>query len=232
VSNPPAGWQPYTIQPGDTLSRLATQRGTSVEQIVNVNCIANPDVINPSQSIFLPPLPGPTNTPVPPTPVPGQPPTNTPTNTPVPPQVVIQISGSINVANGQTGMKRQPDPNPVSGSYSGPSSHIPWLLVQVLGTAQVPGNMRYYPQSNAPQNGEPPVLSGGTWSVNVYLGSATSPPECFKLILVAADANASNIFSQNLRDGHVGGFMGLEELPNWVKELDVKNVSTGDSQQC
>lgn len=41
----------YTIQPGDTLSGIAAQYGTSVSSLVALNGIANPDVIYAGQTI-------------------------------------------------------------------------------------------------------------------------------------------------------------------------------------
>jgi LysM repeat protein len=43
----------YTIQPGDTLSGIAAQYGTSVPNLVALNGIANPDVIYAGQTIRI-----------------------------------------------------------------------------------------------------------------------------------------------------------------------------------
>lgn len=43
----------YTIQPGDTLSGIAAQYGTSVSNLVALNGIANPDVIYAGQTIRI-----------------------------------------------------------------------------------------------------------------------------------------------------------------------------------
>ncbi|RMH01044.1 MAG: LysM peptidoglycan-binding domain-containing protein, partial [Chloroflexi bacterium] len=53
---PPPGWQPYTIQAGDTLFNLALQTGTTVSQISSVNCLVN-NILTVGQTIWLPPLP-------------------------------------------------------------------------------------------------------------------------------------------------------------------------------
>ncbi len=56
---PPAGWLPYTVGPGDTLSELAVLAGVSQEQVMQVNCLASADLLV-GQVLYLPPLPTPT----------------------------------------------------------------------------------------------------------------------------------------------------------------------------
>ncbi len=51
----PAGWQSYTVRAGDTLSALAATRGTTVEQIMQVNCLGS-TMIRVGDTLFLPPL--------------------------------------------------------------------------------------------------------------------------------------------------------------------------------
>lgn len=50
----PAGWVAYVIQRDDTLSEIAARTGSSVEELVRVNCIANPRLIRPGTEIFVP----------------------------------------------------------------------------------------------------------------------------------------------------------------------------------
>lgn len=57
--SPPAGWVAYTVQPGDTLSELALLAGVTQEQVIQVNCLAAPELMA-GQVLFLPPLPTPT----------------------------------------------------------------------------------------------------------------------------------------------------------------------------
>ncbi len=83
---PPSGWMVYVVQVNDTLFSLASETGTSVEQVKLANCLEG-DTLVAGESIFLPSLP-PTDTPTPtptPTPVP------TPTVTPVPPSADLGI---------------------------------------------------------------------------------------------------------------------------------------------
>lgn len=44
----------YIIQPGDTLGRIATRAGSTVNEIMSMNSITNPNRISPGQEIFLP----------------------------------------------------------------------------------------------------------------------------------------------------------------------------------
>lgn len=41
----------YTVQPGDTLSKIASQYGTTVQELVDINNITNPNLIYPGQSL-------------------------------------------------------------------------------------------------------------------------------------------------------------------------------------
>jgi LysM repeat protein len=94
----------YIVQPGDTLSALATDFGTTVEDILVANGLTDPDAIQVGQTLIIPslvdrPLPTaaavsptvPTATPEPtstPEPTATRPPTETPippTETPIPP---------------------------------------------------------------------------------------------------------------------------------------------------
>ncbi len=61
----PAGTFAYTIQSGDTLFSLAQQFGTTVEQLIAINAIADPEDIPIGAVIFIPNAPTPTPTPVP-----------------------------------------------------------------------------------------------------------------------------------------------------------------------
>lgn len=80
VATSPDGWVAYSIQSGDSLSAIAATRGISIEQLQRVNCLADPDLILPGQTILVPPL-------SPAVPVP------TATNPPPPPQDISGSSG-------------------------------------------------------------------------------------------------------------------------------------------
>lgn len=151
----PSGWVPYRIQPGDTLATIATQRGVTIEQLRQVNCLQSADVrpntllLAPSQiaphsvpSIYiatptLPPLP--TATPVPATPV--LLPTVMPTLTVTPPLPPGQVSKPT--ATAQVTTAGQTEPPTSSHTQEGtqtPSTADPrpdlagqlWLMVVML----------------------------------------------------------------------------------------------------
>ena len=44
----------HTVRPGDSLARIASQYGTTVEAIVTANNLANPDRISVGQKLFIP----------------------------------------------------------------------------------------------------------------------------------------------------------------------------------
>jgi|GEM_PF-4283163 len=48
------GGSSYTVQSGDTLSEIARAHGTTVEELVKLNGIANPNLIRPGQKLKLP----------------------------------------------------------------------------------------------------------------------------------------------------------------------------------
>lgn len=50
----PEGWQPYTIKQGDNAFRLAFDRGISLEELAQVNCLANPQVLHVGNGLLLP----------------------------------------------------------------------------------------------------------------------------------------------------------------------------------
>lgn len=41
----------YTVQPGDTLSKIASEYGTTIQELVDINNITNPNLIYPGQSL-------------------------------------------------------------------------------------------------------------------------------------------------------------------------------------
>jgi serine/threonine protein phosphatase PrpC len=51
----PHDWVLYEIQEGDNVSKLATEYGISEQDIIEYNCLANPDIIYGGQTLYLPP---------------------------------------------------------------------------------------------------------------------------------------------------------------------------------
>jgi LysM repeat protein len=54
IPQPPAGWQLYAVEWGDTLTSLARNHGTTVEDIKRVNCLTD-EVIQAGEWLWLPP---------------------------------------------------------------------------------------------------------------------------------------------------------------------------------
>ncbi|MBI1880287.1 MAG: LysM peptidoglycan-binding domain-containing protein [Chloroflexi bacterium] len=55
----PSNWGAYTVQAGDTLFDLAAARGITPDRVIQVNCLASPDILE-GQQIYLPVLATPT----------------------------------------------------------------------------------------------------------------------------------------------------------------------------
>ena len=72
VPSPPFGWVLYTIQASDSLSAIGQATNTTVQQLQEVNCLEG-TLLSVGQQIWVPFSPVATNTPVPPTAVPGSP---------------------------------------------------------------------------------------------------------------------------------------------------------------
>lgn len=67
VISPPAGWVTYTVRRGDALSSIAARSGSTVEELMRVNCIDNPRFIVAGARIFVPREIAPPAAPPPPT---------------------------------------------------------------------------------------------------------------------------------------------------------------------
>lgn len=67
VVSAPAGWIPYVVPAGSTLSGIASATGTSISQLIIVNCIDNPNLVRAGQTIMVPRAPVATATPTMPT---------------------------------------------------------------------------------------------------------------------------------------------------------------------
>ncbi len=54
IPTAPAGWVSYQVQPGDSLSRLATSRNITLNQLMAVNCLVDPGFIVAGEELYLP----------------------------------------------------------------------------------------------------------------------------------------------------------------------------------
>ena len=59
----PAGWQPYTVQAGDTIGALAQKYGVSIEALTQGNCLISASLL-PNMVLWVPYLP-PSPSPIP-----------------------------------------------------------------------------------------------------------------------------------------------------------------------
>jgi LysM repeat protein len=50
----PDGWNPYTVQAGDRVFRLAMNAGTTIEEVASVNCLTDPRILQIGQVLLLP----------------------------------------------------------------------------------------------------------------------------------------------------------------------------------
>lgn len=57
VVSPPAGWERYEIQAGETISSLAVARSVAPNFVISINCLDLSGIISVGQQIWLPPLP-------------------------------------------------------------------------------------------------------------------------------------------------------------------------------
>lgn len=58
-------WPTYTVQPGDTISKIARASSTTAAEIAAANCLADPSLILVGDVLYVPRLPSPTATTVP-----------------------------------------------------------------------------------------------------------------------------------------------------------------------
>jgi LysM repeat protein len=111
VASSPSGWGTYSVQAGDTLSSLASARGTTVEEVIQANCLSSTE-IQVGQVLYLPLLPTPTPT-LFPTPVPV--PRPAPLSTPVVPATAVAQAlpqrGQPAAGAGQPQPGQQPAPD-------------------------------------------------------------------------------------------------------------------------
>jgi LysM repeat protein len=55
----PDGWEVYVVRRGDTLAGIAQLVGMPVAELIEVNCLENPNRIDVNQQIWVPGLPSP-----------------------------------------------------------------------------------------------------------------------------------------------------------------------------
>lgn len=50
----PPNWIPYTVEAGDSIGALATATSSTIQDLVNANCLTDPDTLFTGQVIYLP----------------------------------------------------------------------------------------------------------------------------------------------------------------------------------
>lgn len=69
--------------------------------------------------------------------------------------------------------------------------------------------------------GKPPIMHNGTWSSDVRFGNCSDPEQgkIFKVLVVVADNQASQVFKAYLENGRqTGEYPGIDELPEGAEE--------------
>jgi len=106
----------------------------------------------------------------------------------------VDFAGRVEITTPSGGTTGLPAESPilVAGTYEGISGGVDiWVLVY-------PPNMVYYIQSPSACDGAKTAQAGGNWQVPVYLGGRGGPPECFDIVVVLADQEASQFFSDKV----------------------------------
>lgn len=57
VCTPDPDWVIYTVRPGDTLNGIAGLVGATIRELVEGNCLLNPNLLRVGQQVFVPSLP-------------------------------------------------------------------------------------------------------------------------------------------------------------------------------
>lgn len=52
---PRTDWQPYVVVSNDNLTNIARRFGTTVTELVQANCLANPNRLSRGQTLYVPP---------------------------------------------------------------------------------------------------------------------------------------------------------------------------------
>lgn len=182
----PAGWEAYAVQPGDTVLDLAAARNVTSAEIMAANCLAAP-LVQPGQTIYLPPIPPPpptaTLTPIPPavTPAPMTGPTQ-------PPQAVAAAPQNSQASTPGGGVEP-------AGGGQGPAVSVASPFEMTISRHDlapwVPNAGAMIPCSGAVSNG--PYLDGGPVSATLYLGQRRAFVPCFILPAEAYVINPDGI---------------------------------------
>lgn len=152
---PPRGWTVYTVQPGDTLYKLAQAYGVTVRQLQFANCLGSSTTIRVYSKLYVPNVstrtPSPTQTQPPsstptPEPTPTQPPptlteTSTqipPSNTPVPPTPVPPTATPSATPTVPPTPTSTGSPTPTSTEFPDPTLTSSPTITPTLTSTEIP----------------------------------------------------------------------------------------------
>lgn len=125
------------------------------------------------------------------------------------------FAGTVKIVTLENCVTGLPNNFTLAGTYGGIPEDIDiWVLVY-------PTNSKYYPQSPDVCAGEKPSQAGGKWEVPIALGG---PPQQYDIVAVLADKDASQFFSDWLRQGcNTGSFPGIP-----ANQLESMNITEKD----
>lgn len=200
--SPPPNSQVISIRPGDTLYRISSRHGTSIEQLIELNGISDPNAIYAGDRLVVPGGDGqqvasassstPRRAATAPT-QPAPPPARTPTSTG--PSVSMVTSEELPPPSGKGTSAAAPSSAPLPSSSAPPS-------------ASPPSSSRTVSASTAP-SAPPPVAEETATAANARTGAiaTTPPPSPVKAaVLPTPPARAAANFAWPVRGRVVSGY--------------------------
>jgi hypothetical protein len=143
-------------------------------------------------------------------------------------EAAADFAGTVEITTPSSGTTGLPAESPilVAGTYDRiPDGVDIWVLAY-------PPNLIYYIQSPSACNGAMIAPAGGNWQVPVFLGTRDGTPECFDIVVVLADPEASQFFSdtvqQMCQSGHFYGIPAAQLEQMNITEKGFITVQTLD----
>ena len=217
----------HTIQPGDSLFRIALQYGVTVDAIVQANNIVNPNLIIAGQELIIPGVDGPSGGTTAPAPVPTTPPAGGQTTTPPPTSGTAVEGGVIHVIQPGESLFR------ISLNYNVPIATI--VAANNLANASliIAGQELFIPGAAAPATTTPPQTTTGSTGT-----TTTAPPAAATPVpTTAAPLTSANLFTNGSFEGdwyyHIynelqipdGWQVAIDEGPNTLQPGDGGNFA-------
>ncbi len=218
--------QTYTIQRGDTLSKIAKQFGVSVDAIAKANNIANPSLIKPGQVLTIPDASAPA--------VPPPAPPQTPAQTAPPPAPAVMQKPEIKGPPFPRMVLRDPcaqDPNNLLRNGSmGPDHHDhaygtvvdSWEPFVVSGGAP---NFRWVDNEQIDPGGSQQIYSYDTFDAGVMQTVSGLKPGSFYHVRWGYSLAAKSYDGPNVRVNDIGRKLGVD--PHGGTDPKSPNVAWG-----